>query len=78
MGGKPLEDDATYTVLLVGADVYLEHPNFCNCPMPEDIKAKRADYIVDDFTSQEYIQEALLKTQQFLPPTEYVTILQGK
>ena len=76
--GKPLDDDATYTVLLVGADVYLEHPNFCNCPMPEDIKAKRADYIVDDFTSQEYIQEALLKTQQFLPPTEYVTILQGK
>ena len=76
--GKPLDDDAAYTVLLVGADVYLEHPTFCNCPMPEDIKAKRADYIVDDFTSQEYIQEALVKTQQFLAPTEYVTILQGK
>ena len=77
VNGEPLDKTATYTLLLVGADNFLEHPTFCNCPMPEDIKAKRADYIVDDFTSQEYIQEALLKTQQFLPPTEYVTILQG-
>ena len=76
--GKPLDDNAAYTVLLVGADVYLEHPTFCNCPMPEDLKTKREDYIVNDFTSQEYIQEALIKTQQFLEPTEYVTILQGK
>lgn len=76
VNGQPLEDDAVYTVLLVGADTYLEHPTFCNCPMPEDIKAKREDYIVNDFSSQEYIQEALKKTQQFLEPTEYVTILQ--
>ena len=75
--GKSLEDDGVYTVLLVGADTYLEHPNFCNCPMPEDLKAKREDYIVNDYSSQEYIQEALTKTQQFLAPTEYVTILQG-
>ena len=78
VNGNPLDDNAVYTVLLVGADTYLEHPNFCNCPMPEDLKAKRADYIVNDFTSQEYIQEALRKTGQFLAPTEYVTILQGK
>ena len=45
--------------------------------MPEDLKAKREDYIVNDYSSQEYIQEALTKTQQFLAPTEYVTILQG-
>ncbi len=76
VNGQPLEDDVVYTVLLVGADTYLEHPTFCNCPMPEDIKAKREDYIVNDFSSQEYIQEALKKTQQFLEPTEYVTILQ--
>ena len=76
VNGQSLEDDAVYTVLLVGADTYLEHPTFCNCPMPEDIKAKREDYIINDFTSQEYIQEALKKTQQFLEPTEYVTILQ--
>ena len=78
VNGEPLDDNAVYTVLLVGADTYLEHPTFCNCPMPEDLKTKREDYIVDDFTSQEYIQEALIKTQQFLEPTEYVTILQGE
>ena len=75
--GKPLEDDAVYTVLMVGADTYLEHPNFCNCPMPEDLKAKREDYIVDDYTSQDCIRDALAKSQQFAEPTDYVTILQG-
>ena len=78
VNGEPLDDNAVYKVLLVGADTYLEHPTFCNCPMPEDLKTKREDYIVNDFTSQEYIQEALIKTQQFLEPTEYVTILQSK
>ena len=78
VNGKPLDDNAVYTVLLVGADTYLEHEEFCNCPMPEDLKTKREDYYVNDFTSQEYIQEALVKTQQFLEPTEYVTILQSE
>ena len=76
--GKPLDDDAAYTLLLVGADVFLEHETFCNCPMPEDLKEKRQAYLVSDFSSQECIQQALEKTRQFLEPTEYVTILQGK
>ena len=74
--GKPLDESATYTVMLVGADTYLEHPTFCNCPMPEDIKAKREDYYVNDYSSQEFIAQALGKTKQFLEPSEYVTILQ--
>ena len=78
VNGKPLDESAVYSVMLIGADTYLEHPTFCNCPMPEELKAKRADYIVNDFTSQEYIREALTTTQQFLAPTEYVTILQAK
>ena len=76
--GKKLDDSATYTLLLVGADVFLEHENFCNCPMPADLKEKRHAYLVDDFSSQECMQEALEKTRQFLEPTKYVTILQGK
>ena len=75
--GKPLDDNANYTVLLVGADTFLEHESFCNCPMPADLKEKRQAYLVDDFSSQECMQEALEKTKQFLEPTEYVTILQG-
>ena len=45
--------------------------------MPEDLKTKREAYLVNDFSSQECMQEALEKTKQFLAPTEYVTILQN-
>ena len=76
--GKPLDEDATYTMLLVGADTFMEHETFCNCPMPEDLRTKREAYLVSDFSSQECMQEALEKTKQFLAPTEYVTILQSK
>ena len=78
VNGQPLEDDTVYTVLLVGADTYLEHPTFCNCPMPEDLKEKREDQYVDQYTSYDCIRDALAKTKQLLEPTEYVTILQGK
>ena len=76
VNGQPLEDDAVYTVLLVGADTYLEHPSFCNCPMPEDLKAKRQDQYVGNYTNYDCIKDALAITKQLLPPTEYVTILQ--
>ena len=78
INGQPLDKNDTYTLLLVGADNFLEHYSFCNCPMPEDLKEKRQAYLVDDFSSQECMEEALTKTRQFLAPTEYVTILQGK
>ena len=78
VNGQPLDKHCTYTLLLVGADNFLEHETFCNCPMPEDLKAKRQAYLVSDFSSQECMQEALEKTGQFLAPSEYVTIRQGK
>ena len=78
VNGEPLKDDDVFTVLLMGTDTYLEHPNFCNCPMPEDLKAKREDHYVNDNMSQEYILNALSRTKQFLAPTEYVTIKQGE
>ena len=76
--GKPLDDEAVYTVLLVGADTYLEHPDFCNCPMPADLKAKREGQYVDHYSNYDCIREALAKTRQLLEPTQYVTILQGQ
>lgn len=78
VNGQPLDKNCTYTLLLVGADNFLEHETFCNCPMPADLKEKRQAYLVDDFSSQECMQEALEKTGQFLAPSEYVTIRQGK
>ena len=78
VNGEPLDENATYNLMLVGADTFLEHETFCNCPMPADLKEKRQAYLVSDFSSQECMQEALEKTRQFLEPTEYVTIRQGK
>lgn len=78
VNGEPLDQNATYNLMLVGADTFLEHETFCNCPMPTDLKEKRQDYLVSDFSSQECMQEALAKTKQFLAPAEYVTILQGE
>lgn len=76
--GKPLDDDAVYEVLLIGADTYLEHETFCNCPMPEDLKEKREAQYVGHYNSHDCIREALAATNQLLEPTEYVTILQSK
>ncbi len=76
--GKPLQDDETYDVLLIGADTYLEHPTFCNCPMPEDLKEKRAEYYVGNYNSHDCIRDAVAVTKQLLEPTEYVTILDAK
>ena len=72
--GEPLDENRTYSLMMVGVDTYLEHPTFCNCPMPEDIKAKReADYVTD-YSSQEAVAEVLRNTKQFAAPTDYVTI----
>ncbi len=75
INGEPLDKNRTYSLMMVGVDTYLEHPTFCNCPMPEDIKAKReADYVTD-YSSQEAVAEVLRNTQQFAQPSDYVTIV---
>ena len=38
VNGEPLDEIATYNLMLVGADTFLEHETFCNCPMPADLK----------------------------------------
>ncbi|MGN0773895.1 MAG: 5'-nucleotidase C-terminal domain-containing protein [Candidatus Ventricola sp.] len=76
--GKPIDDEAVYSVMLVGADTFLEHPTFCNCPMPADLKAKREDQYVDRYTNYDCIRDALAKTRQLVEPTQYVTIFQEK
>lgn len=73
--GEPLDENRTYSLMMVGVDTYLEHPTFCNCPMPEDIKEKREDDFVTDYSSQEAVTEVLRNTQQFAQPSDYVTIV---
>ena len=75
--GKPLDDQAVYTVMLMGFDNFLEHPTFCCCPLPEDLKEKRQGQKMS-YNNMEVVMEALAATGQFLEPDSYVTIRSGK
>lgn len=77
VGDEKIVDDKQYSVLLVGADTYLENEQFCNCPMPTDLKEKRQNQYVDNYTNYECITQALDKTKQLLAPTPYLTIKKG-
>ncbi len=74
IGGTPLEEDSVYKVLLLGEDGYIEDPVYCNCPMPEDLKAKRQEQYVDEYNSYDCMLDSVKATGQLLPPTDYVTI----
>lgn len=73
--GKPLEDDKVYKVLLLGEDNYIENEIYCNCPMPEDLKAKREEQNVGDYNSYDCLLDSVKASGQLLAPTDYVTII---
>ncbi|MGN1409943.1 MAG: 5'-nucleotidase C-terminal domain-containing protein [Eubacteriales bacterium] len=74
VGGEPLDENRVYTVLLLGEDVYLEDELYCNCPMPEDLKAKRVEQYVGDYNSYDCMLDGVRLCGQLLAPTDYVTI----
>ena len=73
--GQPLENDRVYHVLLMGEDNYIENEVYCNCPMPEDLRQRRERQNTGDYNSYQIMLDSLAETGQFLPPTEYLTIL---
>ena len=77
VNGEPLNEAATYTVLVAGTDVWMEDENFCNCPMPENLKTKRMDYAIEGADSRSCLKESLANSKQFPAPTDYLTIVQG-
>lgn len=77
VNGKPLDEAATYTVFVAGTDVWMEDESFCNCPMPENLKAKRMDYAIEGADSRSCLKDSLANSKQFPAPTDYLTIAQG-
>ncbi|MDD6204165.1 MAG: 5'-nucleotidase C-terminal domain-containing protein [Firmicutes bacterium] len=75
VNGKPLEDDTVYEVLLLGEDSYLEDKLYCNCPMPEDLKAKREEQHVSGYNSYDCMLDGVKACGQLIEPTDYVTVL---
>lgn len=75
INGQPLDDNAVYKVLLLGEDNYIENIIYCNCPMPEDLKAKREEQNVGDYNSYDCMLDGVKACGQLLAPTDYVTVL---
>ena len=78
INGAPLDDTATYTVFVAGTDVWIENEAFCNCPMPENLKAKRTEYAIEKVDSCSCLKDSLAVSKQFPAPSEYLTIVQGE
>ena len=74
VNGQPLDENRVYTVLL-GEDNYLEAALYCNCPMPEDLKAKRVQQNVGEYNSYDCMLDGVAACGQLIEPTDYVTIL---
>ena len=75
INGQPLDDDAVYNVLLLGDDDYICSAIYCNCPMPEELQAKRVELNVGTYNSYDYFLDAVNKCGQLEAPADYVTIL---
>ena len=71
INGQPLDDNAEYSVIMLGDNNFILADYFCNCPMPQDLNEKMV-------TSQEKagvrLAAALSGGKQFEAPTEYLTI----
>lgn len=72
MHGKPLDEDAVYSVMMLGDNNYIEAPIFCNCPMPTVLKEKME---VADAKAGAVLEDALADGNQMEAPTEYITVI---
>ena len=71
VNGKPLDENAVYSVAIFGDMDYMEAPIYCNCPMPERLDQKLAAVDTNVYT---LFREALAGGKQLEAPTEYVTM----
>ena len=72
VNGKPLDEDKTYYVMMLGDNNYIEAQIYCNCPMPEELNEKME--LMEEKTSA-VLCKALNGGNQLESPTEYVKVL---
>lgn len=72
IGGKPLDENAVYSVIMLGDNNYIEAPIYCNCPMPQELKDKME--LTKEVTAA-ILKDALSGGNQLELPTDYVTVL---
>lgn len=69
--GRTLDENAVYSVLLLGDLNYIEASYYCNCPMPQNLSDKLTQ---DSRVGYELLVSALEGGRQLEKPTDYVTI----
>ncbi|MCI7766570.1 MAG: extracellular solute-binding protein [Oscillospiraceae bacterium] len=72
VNGAPIDENAVYSVIMLGDNNYIEAPFYCNCPMPEELNEKME---LTDLKASELLTSALEGGRQLEAPTEYLTIL---
>ena len=72
INGAPLDDNAVYSVMLLGDNNYIIADYFCNCPMPEELDQKME---LKEEKAADVLTAALAGGNQMEAPTEYVTVL---
>ena len=71
VNGKPLDENAVYSVAIFGDMDYIEAPIYCNCPMPDGLDQKMVAVDTNVYT---LFREALAGGKQLEVPTEYVAM----
>ena len=71
VNGQPIVEDQVYKVMTLCDDGYLADEAFCNCPMPEDLKAKRTAL---SGKNVDILLRCIEVTGQLSEPEQYITI----
>lgn len=71
VNGEQLNENAVYTVIMLGENDFIQAPHLCGCPMPEQLKEKMN---VADDSAYALLAEALSGNQQMQEPSEYITL----
>ena len=69
--GRELDENAVYSVLMLGDLNFIEASYYCNCPMPQNLLDKLTS---DKQLGYELLVSALSGGNQLKKPSDYVTI----
>ena len=69
--GRDLDEDAVYSVLMLGDLNFIEASYYCNCPMPQNLLDKLTP---EKQLGYEVLVSALNGGHQLEKPSDYVTI----
>lgn len=71
INGKPLDETAEYSVILLGDNNFIIADYFCNCPMPQELEEKM-ELTKENVGSR--LVSALSGGKQLEAPTDYLTV----